>query len=90
MRVLICFTIILDSSELHDNYQQKHLVAKQEELSEKQALNFTNEVSVSYSQSSLKCRKVLRSGTNGFTSPPKEVELLIFIIIKKSVVLSWV
>jgi hypothetical protein len=49
MRVLICFTIILDSSELHDNYQQKHLVAKQEELDEKQALNFTNEVSVSYS-----------------------------------------
>jgi hypothetical protein len=33
------------------------------------------------SQGSLTCHKILRHGTDGFTSPPKEVVLQIFIVL---------
>jgi hypothetical protein len=45
-------------------------------------VNFGYEVSVLHSAGFLTCRKILRHGTDGFTSPPKEVELQIFIAIK--------
>jgi hypothetical protein len=49
------------------------------------ALNFTDEVSLSYSAWFFKhAAKILRHGANGFTSPPKEGVLPIFIILKNS------
>jgi hypothetical protein len=39
-------------------------------------------------KTSLACRKVLRHGTSGFTSHPKEGVLLIFIALNKSIVLA--
>jgi hypothetical protein len=38
-----------------------------------------------YLKGSLTCRKILRHGTSGFTSHPKEGVLRIFIAIKKSI-----
>jgi hypothetical protein len=34
-------------------------------------------------QGSLTCCKILQDGTHGFTSPPKEVMLWIFVALKK-------
>jgi hypothetical protein len=48
------------------------------------ALKFADEVSLSYFAGFLTCRKILRHGADGFTSPPKEVVLRIFIILKNS------
>jgi hypothetical protein len=59
-----------------------HLVAKQKNSGEKQQTNFTYEISLSYPQCSLTFRKILRYGTDGFNSPPKEVVLWIFIGLK--------
>jgi hypothetical protein len=42
------------------------------------AMNFADEVSLSYSAGILTCRKTLH-GAEGFTSPPKEVVLLILL-----------
>jgi hypothetical protein len=36
------------------------------------------------------CSKILRHAANGFISPPKEVVLRIFIVLKKSIVLGRV
>jgi hypothetical protein len=44
--------------------------------------NFAYEVPLSYSQGFLTCRKLLRHGTDDFTSPPKEVVLRTFIALK--------
>jgi hypothetical protein len=41
-------------------------------------LNLAYVVSLSYSAGILTCRKILRLGTDGFTSPPKECEPLSF------------
>jgi hypothetical protein len=45
-------------------------------------LNFAYEVSRSYSQRYLICRKILLHGTEGFTFPPQEFVLWIFIALK--------
>jgi hypothetical protein len=42
-------------------------------------MNFVHKVSLSHS---LICHKILEHGTTGFTSPPKEVVLQIFIALK--------
>jgi hypothetical protein len=44
------------------------------------AFDFTYEVPLSNSQGSLTCRKIIRRGANGFTSP-KEVVLRIFMAL---------
>jgi hypothetical protein len=62
--------------QLSGKLTSSHLVAKKEEHSE-EIVNFVYQVSRSYSYGSLSCRKILRHGTDGFTSPPKEVVLRI-------------
>jgi hypothetical protein len=61
-----------------------HLVAKQEELAKK-IINFAFAKYLFHtSKRSLTCRKILRHGADGFTSPPKEGVLRIFITLKNA------
>jgi hypothetical protein len=46
------------------------------------AAEFCLSVYVSYFKGTLKYRQILRHGTDGFTSPPKEVVIRIFIALK--------
>jgi hypothetical protein len=46
------------------------------------AAEFFLSVSLSYLKGSLTSRKIFRQGADGFTSPPKEIVLLIFIAFK--------
>jgi hypothetical protein len=46
-------------------------------------------VSISHFAVFLKCRKILRHGANGFTFPPNEVVLRIFIAIKNPSLWAW-
>jgi hypothetical protein len=46
------------------------------------ATEFCLSVFLSYPKDYLTCRKILRHGTDGFNSPPKEVVLRIFIALK--------
>jgi hypothetical protein len=48
------------------------------------SVNFDHEVSLSYFNGSLTCRKILRHGADGFTSSPKELVLRIFIDLKNT------
>jgi hypothetical protein len=63
--------------ELSGNPTSNHLVAKQDEL----AMEIMKYLFHS-SKGSLTCRKILRHQADGFTSPPKEAVLRIFIAIK--------
>jgi hypothetical protein len=56
-----------------------HLVAKREETKREIAAEFCLIASLSYLKGSLTCRKILRHGADGFTSPPRKVVLRIFI-----------
>jgi hypothetical protein len=70
-------------------YQQGHLVAKQEELTKE--INFCPTKYLFHtSKRSLTRNKILRHGSNGFTSLPKEGVLWIFITLKKSIALGRV
>jgi hypothetical protein len=46
------------------------------------AAEFFPSVSLSYLNLFLTCRKILRLGADGFSSPPKEVVIRIFIALK--------
>jgi hypothetical protein len=46
------------------------------------AMNFAQDVSLSYFKGHLTCRKILRHGADGFTSPLKEVVRRSSIAIK--------
>jgi hypothetical protein len=59
-----------------------HLVAKQEKLREKLTLILPKNYLLHTPHGSLTCRKILRHETDGFTSPPKEVVIRIFIALK--------
>jgi hypothetical protein len=75
---------ILCPPELFGNSTSSHLVAKQEELSKEMMDFFFSPYEVSFFHiwnGSLTCRKILRHGVEGFTSPPKEV-VRIFIALK--------
>jgi hypothetical protein len=64
--------------------QRRHLVAKQEKLAKEMAdeLCLRN---ISFTLvGSLTCRKISQ-GTDGFTFPPKEVVLRIFIALRSSI-----
>jgi hypothetical protein len=74
-------TFLICPAELSANYHQRYVVTKQEKLGGKWPLNFAYKISLSYSQGSLTCHKILQHGTGGFTSPPKVV-LWIFIGFK--------
>jgi hypothetical protein len=52
------------------------------------AAEFCMPVSLSYLNGSLTCRKILRHGADGFTSPPKEAVLRIFIDFKNPSLLA--
>jgi len=71
-------SFLIHPPELSGNYQQRHLVAKQGETWREMSVNFAGEVSLSYSAGIFN----MRHGTDGFTSPPKEVVLRIFIALK--------
>jgi hypothetical protein len=58
--------------ELSDNHTSSHLVAKQEELGEgNDKFGFRSFLVHTYKWF-FTCRKILRHGTDGFASPPKE------------------
>jgi hypothetical protein len=58
--------------------QQRYLVAKRRETGRE----MTTEFYLSYLKGSLTYRKILRHGADGFTFPPKEIALRIFIVLK--------
>jgi hypothetical protein len=60
-----------------------YLVAKQEYLA-KEIITFAFRSVFSYFVCSLSYRKILRHGSDGFTFPPKEVVLRIFIAVKNT------
>jgi hypothetical protein len=62
--------------------QHRHLVAERGETGREMAAEFCPSASLSYLKVSLTCLKILRHGADGFTSPPKEVVLRIFIALK--------
>jgi hypothetical protein len=78
----IWILIIPDSPTraLYGSNQQTHIVAKQEKLSKK-GREFCLQATPSYS-GILTCRKILRHGAAGFTSPSKEGVLRISITLK--------
>jgi hypothetical protein len=55
---------------------------KQGELGEKYTLILLQSISCHTPQGSLTCHKILQHGADGFTSPPKDVVLQIFIPLK--------
>jgi hypothetical protein len=57
-----------------------HLVAKQGEAWREVVVNFADEVPLLHGF--LTCRKILRHGADGFTSPPKEVVLWMYMTPK--------
>jgi hypothetical protein len=66
------------SSFIHQSSQaitSRHLVTKQEKLGGRWTWILPTKYLFSYSLGSLTCRKILRNGTAGFTSFPKEVVL---------------
>jgi hypothetical protein len=73
--------MLIRPSELSGNPTSSHLVAKQEELM-MEMMNFALRSIFRTSNGSLTCHKILRHGANGFTSPPKEGMLWIFIALK--------
>jgi hypothetical protein len=81
MCVPIWVLIIPDYTTRADKYQQKHLVSKQG-VGDKSPWIVPTKYLCHTPQGSLTCRKILRRGANGFTSPPKEVVLWAFIVLK--------
>jgi hypothetical protein len=73
--------IIPDYTTRADKYQQKHLVSKQG-VGDKSPWIVPTKYLCHTPQGSLTCRKILRRGANGFISPPKEVVLWAFIVLK--------
>jgi hypothetical protein len=69
---------------LWQSLQKTHLVAKQEELMKEIIRLALQSITVCTSKRSLTCHKVLRHGTDSFTSPPNEVVLRVFIVLKNS------
>jgi hypothetical protein len=67
--------------ELSGNLTNSHLVGKLEELTKK-IMNLAYEYLIRISKGFLTCHKILRHGVFGFTSPPKEGVLRIFIALK--------
>jgi hypothetical protein len=55
---------------------------KMERIWAKEMIDVAYEIFLSYSKTSLTCRKILRHGAFCFTSPPKKVLLRIFIAFK--------
>jgi hypothetical protein len=68
---------------------QRHVVAKRGETGREMVAEFCLLLSLSYLKWSLTCSKNLRHGANVFTSPPKEVVLLVFIALKNPSLTAW-
>jgi hypothetical protein len=66
---------------LWHSHQQSHVVAKQEGLAKEVMKCCIMKYLFHTWKGSLTCRKMLRHGADGFTSPPKEGMLQIFIIL---------
>jgi hypothetical protein len=76
--------LLIHPPEISDNPISSHQTAKQEEL-ENEMVNFAlRNISFIRRRVFLECRKILRYGAGGFTSPPKEGVLRIFIALKNS------
>jgi hypothetical protein len=66
------------------SYQQSYLVAKQEGLAKK-IMNFAlRSISFTFLRFFLTCHNILQYGADGFTPPPKEGVLRIFIVLNNS------
>jgi hypothetical protein len=77
----------LISPELSVNHTSSHLVAQQEELA-KEIMNLSvRSIFVNNSKGFLTCRKILR---DGFTSPPMEGLLRIFIALQNLLPLAGI
>jgi hypothetical protein len=68
--------------------QQRHLISKRGETWRKIVTEFCLSVSLSYLKGSLAFRKILRHEADDFASPPKEVVLQIFIVLKSPSLLA--
>jgi hypothetical protein len=62
--------------------QQTYLVAKRGGTGRGMAAEFFLTLSLAYLKGTLTCRKILRHGAEGFTSPPKEVMLRTLTALK--------
>jgi hypothetical protein len=81
--VLFWVLIIPDwSTELSGIYKQRHLVPNREKISEKWQWILPTKYLFHGPQGSLTCRKIFEHGNDGFTAPPNEVVMRIFIALK--------
>jgi hypothetical protein len=71
-------SLLVNLPEVSGSNPQRHLVAKEGGLGEKWLCIFPTKYLINTPQGSLTCRKILRYGADGFTSPPKETMLRIF------------
>jgi hypothetical protein len=74
-------TFYSPTSPLCQSYQQSHLVVKQE-VQAKEIMNFAVRSIINTLNGSLTCHKILSHGADGFTFPPKEGVLRIFVALK--------
>jgi hypothetical protein len=76
--------LIIPDSSTRDlcSGRSRHLVAKRGETGREMAAEFCISVSPLYVKISLTCCNILRHACEGFTCPPKEVVLRIFMALK--------
>jgi hypothetical protein len=78
------WVLIMTDSSTRDLWQIPAEIPTSESLEtcREMAMNFTNEISLSYFEGFLTCREILRHGVDGVISAPKEVVLRIFIALQ--------
>jgi hypothetical protein len=86
----VSMTLEFPSWNVLDHFMGKLCVAKQGKLGEKCPLILPAKYLCHTPQGSLTCRKVLRHGADGFTSPPKKSCNVFLSPLKKSIVLCQV
>jgi hypothetical protein len=72
---------LIHPPEISGNPTSNHLVAKQKKLAKEMIHLALQSICVHTSKASLTCRKISRQGADGFTSPPKNGVLWIFIAL---------
>jgi hypothetical protein len=77
--------LLIRPPELSGNPKSSRLVASQEEFGEGNDEFSLPSIFVHASRVIFACRKILRHGDDGFTSPPKETVLRNFIALKKPI-----
>jgi hypothetical protein len=75
--------LLISPPELSGNLTSSHIVAKQDKLAKDKINVALRCIFVQTSRASITCRKILRHGTDVFTSPLKEGVLRIFIALDR-------